>query len=54
MKRIDETNNSQEYKKLRRNKICNETGKCSFCPMHDGENRRRAKRKSKPKYKGKR
>lgn len=47
----EETNSSVE-KKARRIKIANETGKCSRCPPHDKENRR--KRKKTDKYKNKR
>jgi hypothetical protein len=48
--------NSQSYKKLRKEAICNETGKCTFCPIHGGENTSRKGKhgNKKPKYKNKR
>lgn len=49
--------NSSRAEKLKyRNAICKKTGKCSYCPMHGGENvGKRSKRgDKKPKYKNKR
>ena len=38
-----ETNSSVD-KKLHKWHICNKTGKCTRCPLHDGENRRKRPR----------
>lgn len=49
---IEIENNSSVDKKLRKWYICKKTGKCTRCPMHDKENR---KKRSKPdRYKNKR
>lgn len=55
-KNMDKATNSTVYKRARKEHVCNETGKCSFCPMHGGENTaRKGKHGSKkPKYKDKR
>lgn len=37
-KQMDETSNSSVYKKAKKRHVCIETGKCSICPMHGGEN----------------
>ena len=37
-KQMDETSNSSVYKKAKKRHVCTETGKCSICPMHGGEN----------------
>ena len=37
-KQMDETTNSSVYKKARKTHICIESGKCTICPMHSGEN----------------
>jgi hypothetical protein len=56
MSEIKTTSNSSLYKKLRKRKICNKSGKCTICPMHGGENTSRKGKygKTKPKYKNKR
>ena len=53
-KQMDETENSSVYKKSRKRHVCIETGKCSICPMHSGENAKRKKYAAKPKKKDKR
>lgn len=45
--------NRRVMKIKRKLSICNKTGKCDYCPMHDGENRGRRKG-VKPRYKDKR
>jgi hypothetical protein len=46
-----EDTNSAADKKARKKSICNKTGKCCFCPMHDRENRGRRVRSDKHKNK---
>lgn len=48
-----EVDNSSLYKKKRRWKIANETGKCTICPPHGGENKTRHRPRP-DKYKNKR
>lgn len=51
----DDTLVSRVHKLKRRWQICNKTGKCSYCPMHGGENIKYKKHgKNKPRYKNKR
>jgi hypothetical protein len=46
---MDRTTNPAVWKKAHRDQVANETGRCSLCPPHAGENRGPAKRTSKPK-----
>lgn len=39
---MDKETNSRAYKGARKQHICVETGKCTICPMHGGENASRA------------
>jgi len=45
--------NSSIYKKRRKWQICNKTGKCTLCPIHGGENKKRHRPRP-DKYKNKR
>ena len=46
---LEATSNPSVYRKRYRAVVSEETGKCSRCPWHSVENRRRAKRVAKPK-----
>lgn len=55
-KLIKKCANSQVYNRLKRKLLANEDGRCSFCPIHGGENATRKGKHGvkKPKYKDKR
>lgn len=46
-KEVDTTSNRSVYKKAYKNFIAEQTGKCSYCKWHSGENATKAKRTSK-------